>query len=232
MSIHFFKNKSLLYAEDEKIAQTLYAGYFEQYFNTVYIADDGQQALEIYKEKQPDIIVLDIEMPILSGLAVCKAIRENDKKTKIILLTARDDKEALLEAIILGLTTYLEKPVKKEQLDQALLKLSEELYQENQILLWQDHEQAFYWDSQQKELFCDSHIISLTKKQKLLFELLITTHHEKVNYHQIYEFVWSEDINEQHFSERAIITLIKKLRAKLPPDVIKNAYGLGYYLKK
>jgi len=232
VSIHFLKNKSLLYAEDEEVAQTLYAGYFKQYFNTVYVADNGQQALELYKEKQPDIIVLDIEMPILSGLAVCKAIRENDKKTKIILLTARDDKEALLEAIELGLTSYLEKPVKKEQLDQVLEKLSKKLYQANQILLWQDLEQVFYWDCQQKELFCDSQIILLTKKQKLLFELLITSHHEKVNYHQIYDYVWPEDINNQQFSERAIITLIKNLRTKLPPDVIKNAYGLGYYLKK
>lgn len=232
MSISFLKNISLLYAEDEKIAQALYTGYFEQFFNTVYVANDGQQALAIYKEKQPDIIVLDIEMPKLNGLDVCKVIRENDKKTKIILLTARDDKEALLEAIELGLTTYLEKPVKKEKLDQVLVKLSEQLCQANKILLWSDDEQEFYWDLERRELFCNSQLVSLTKKQKLLFELLLTTHNEKLNYHQIHDYVWSDDHDSQHFSERSIITLIQKLREKLPPDVIKNAYGLGYYLKK
>ena len=232
MSIYFSKNISLLYAEDEKMAQTLYSSYFKQYFNTVYVADNGQQALDCYKENQPDVIVLDINMPILSGLEVCAAIREKDKNSKIILLTARDDKDALLQAIELGLSTYLEKPVRKEQMNQVLLKLSHELQQMDRIFLWQDNKQKFYWDRQKKELFCNSQIFSLPRKQKLLFELLVTTHHEQVSSQLIYNFVWPEDPNVQKYNERLIITLIKNLREKLPPGVIKNAYGLGYYLQK
>lgn len=228
----FFQNMSLLYAEDEIVAQALYHEYFKKYFNTIYLAENGQKALNIYKEKKPDIVILDISMPILGGLDVCKIIRKNDKYTKIILLTALTDKDILLEAIELGLTTYLEKPVKKEKLAQALLKLSEEFLNVKNVLLYKDKEQSYSWDSHKRELFCNSDIISLTKKEKSLLELLITTHHNKVTYQQIFDVVWFDSENFQDYSESSIKTLIKKLRSKLPPDLIKNAYGLGYYLEK
>ena len=228
----FFQNMSLLYAEDEIVAQALYHEYLKQYFNTIYIAENGQKALDIYKQKKPDIIILDISMPILSGLDVCKIIRKNDKQTKIILLTALADKDTLLEAVEIGLTTYLEKPVKKEKLHQALQKLSDEFLDVKKILLYKVREQSYSWDSHKRELFCNSDIISLTKKEKALLELFITTHHDKVTYQQIYDFVWFDSHDFQDYSESSIKTLIKKLRSKLPADLIKNAYGLGYYLEK
>ncbi len=227
-----FSNMKLLYAEDDVVTQAFYEDYFKKYFNTVYIAGNGRQALQLYNECKPDIIVLDINMPFLSGLDVCKTIRAKDKKTKIILLTSRTDKEALLEAVELGLTTYLEKPVNQEQLTKALHKLLDEIQQSGNILLSNHNNQSFYWNIQDRELLCDNAIISLTKKEKLLLELLVTTHHNKVSYERIYEVVWFEDYCAQNYSEDSIKTIIKKLRTKLPPKLIKNAYGIGYYLAR
>lgn len=230
--VEFFKNMSLLYAEDDIVAQTIYEDYFQQYFNTLYLAENGQQALEIYKEKRPDIVILDINMPLLSGLGVCKAIRKEDKETKIILLTSRSDKQAFLEAVELGLTTYLEKPVKIEQLNQAMFKLSAEFQDTSKISLYQSEDEFFHWDKIHRELHRNLDIIPLTKKEKLLLELLVTTHHNKLSNENIYNAVWFEDYCNQKYHESSIKTLINKLRAKLPPKIIKNAYGLGYYLDK
>ncbi len=226
----FFKGMSLLYAEDEIVSRVLYEDYFRDYFNTIYVAKDGQEALELYNEKKPDILFLDINMPILNGLDVCKAIRIDDKKTKIILLTARTDKQALFEAIELGLTTYLEKPVRREQLKEALFKLSQEIGESSKILLRHSNEFSYFWDTHKRELFCNSDVVSLTKKEKLFLELLVTTHHDKIDYEQIYSIVWFEDYNSENYSELSIKSLIKKLRTKLPSGMIKNAYGEGYYL--
>ncbi len=226
----FFQHMNLLYAEDEVVSRTLYEEYFKKYFNQVYTAADGSQALKIFHEKKPDIVVLDINMPLLNGLEVCKTIRETDNETSIILLTARTDKQALLEAIELGLTTYLEKPVAKEQLNQALLKLADKLHQTNQIIFYNEQNKKFLWDNLKRELFCNSELLALTKKEKLLLELLLTTHHDKVSYEKIYDAVWSEDYGAHNYSELSIKTLIKKLRAKLPAGIIKNAYGIGYYI--
>ena len=228
----FFQNNSLLYAEDEPVAQALYEDYFKKYFKNIYTANDGQKALEIYTQERPDVVILDINMPVLSGLDVCKAIRKTDSKTRIILLTIRTDKEAFLKAVELGLTTYLEKPVKRDKLDQSLLKLATEMYYENQIIICKVDTDMYVWNKGKRELFCNSDVIVLTKKEKLLLELLVSTHHDKVSYEQIYKVVWLEDYNMQNYNELSIKTLIKKLRAKLPSKLIKNAYGLGYYLDK
>ncbi len=226
----FFKGMSLLYAEDEMISRTLYEDYFKAYFKIIYVAKNGQEALDFYTEKRPDILILDINMPILNGLDVCKAVRAKDKKTKIIVLSARTDKEALLEAIELGLTTYLEKPLKKEQLEEALNKLAEELGKSTKVLLRQMDDNSYFWDTKKRELLLNSEIIALTKKEKLLLELLVNTHHDKITYQHIYDTVWFEDYNAEYYSELSIKSLIKKLRAKLPKNTIKNSYGLGYYL--
>lgn len=227
----FFQNMSLLYAEDDSVSRTLYEHYFQYYFNTLYIVENGQQALDVYYNNKPDIVVLDINMPLINGLEVCESIRKEDKHTKIILLSARNDKQTLFKAIELDLITYLEKPVSKQQFNQALLKLASELHHTDYVKLWQIEEQSYCWHPIKRELFCNNDIISLTKKEKILLELLINSHHKKTSYQQIFA-AFLEANHNQKYSEASIKSVIKKLRSKLPPTVIKNTYGLGYYLKK
>ncbi|MFK5892682.1 MAG: response regulator transcription factor [Pseudomonadota bacterium] len=227
----FLEQMTLLYAEDEIITQTLYTKYFKSYFKTVYTAENGQQAIEIYKNKKPDVVILDINMPLLSGLEVSKKIRKKDQHTKIILLTSRIDKEAFLEAVELGLTTYLEKPVTKERLIYSLNKLFDDDYKTESSILWHHNEQVFSWYFLNRELLCNRQIVHLTKKEKFLLELLVNSRHEKVTYQKIYEALWYDD-NHKEFSEASIKTLINGLRSKLPPKAIKNVYGLGYFLKR
>jgi len=226
--MQILKNLTLLYAEDETITQALYVRYFKDYFKTVLTAENGQQALDLYNSEKPDVVILDINMPILSGLEVSKRIRESDKETKVILFTARTDKEALLKAVELGLITYLEKPVSKEKLQQALKKISAEFKKAEPLMLWHIDGQNYSWDYVKRELSFDNKVLSLTKKEILLFELLLTTRQDKISNQIIYENVWEDD--EKEYSENAIKAVIKGLRAKLPPETIKNIYGLGYYL--
>jgi len=68
-------NKSLLYAEDDPITKQLYEAFFNQFFGTVYGAENGKQALELYHSKKPDVVILDINMPYLNGLELCKKIQ-------------------------------------------------------------------------------------------------------------------------------------------------------------
>jgi len=229
--IDVLKQKNVLYAEDDIVTQRLYKGYFEHYFENVYLAENGQQAIDLYNEKKPDIIFLDINMPVLNGLDVCKEIRKNDSNTKIILLTTRSDKEALLQAVELGLTTYLEKPVSKVRLKQVLIKLAADFKKTGKTLIRQHNDNSYIWNSVTRELFCNSNLIHLTKNEKLLLELFISSHHEKVSNEQIYSYVWSDDLDKE-FSELSIKALIKRLRNKLPPNSIINSYGLGYSFNK
>ena len=98
---------TLLYAEDEEITRINYAKYLSRFFDKVYEASDGKEALEIYKAKKPDILLLDIDMPHIDGLEVARRIREKDKKCRIIMLTAIKDVDKLIFATELNLTKYL-----------------------------------------------------------------------------------------------------------------------------
>ena len=229
--IQQLKHKTLLYAEDDIVTQTLYKEYFEIFFGTVYLAENGQQALEIYHDKSPDVICLDINMPIISGLQVCKNIRKKDNKTKIILLTCLTDKQTLFEAVELGLSSYLEKPISELKLKQALIKLSGQFKAQSKELICSENNQYYFWDKEKQQLLRDNEPIHLTKNEKRLLELLVTSQHHILDYQQIYNYVWFDDLDKE-YSERSIKSLIKRVRSKLPDNTIKNVYGLGYSINK
>lgn len=226
--MNLLKQKTLLYAEDEIIIQKQYSQYFRNYFKTVLTALDGDEAYKIYYNKKPDVLILDINMPKLNGLEVAKKIREYDVDTKIILLTGRSDKETLKEAIELGLTTYLEKPITRESLKNTLVKLAQSLEKDTLKALWYINGDYYIWDSDKMELKYKDKQILLTKQENLLFQLFIVSNERNITYQDIYEAVWYDDFSKE-FKESTIKTLISGLRIKLPPKAIKNAYGMGYF---
>jgi len=225
--MNLLKNKTLLYGEDELDIQKHYSNYFKHYFKIIYTANDGKDALGKYREYKPDIIILDINMPYLSGLEVARKIREDDNDVSIILLTARSDKKALIEAVELGLVTYLEKPICRDALKKALAKLNQKEKSKNNINLWFYKNNYYVWDKIKQQLFYQQQVL-LTKQEILLLEILISNNGAKVSYQTIYEKVWFNE--DKEYKESTIKTLISALRIKLPPKAIENVYGMGYYL--
>jgi len=228
---HFLKDKILLYAEDELQTQQQYQCFFENYFKTVLTADDGQQALDVYVDKKPDVLVLDINMPKISGLDVCKEIRKSDKETQIILLTSHTDKQLLFAAVEMGLTCYLEKPIGRKALKEALLKLENRQPRIQDIPLWGINQKNYKWDCYKKTLYCNKQSIYLTKKETDLFQLFISHAGKTLSYREMYQGIEDKRMKKK-YSENAIKTLLKELRSKLPPDAINNVYGQGYILEK
>ena len=111
---------TVLYAEDDPQSRQNYAFVLEEYFSNVYIAKDGKEALDIYYNKKPDILLLDISMPYINGLEVATKVRKENKNIPIIMLTAHADKENLLAAIPLKLTDYLLKPIDDKNLKKIM----------------------------------------------------------------------------------------------------------------
>src|SRR6478736_8747088 len=106
----------ILIAEDQSgIADFLRQGLEEEGYQTV-LASDGQLALEVYAEVKPDLVLLDWMLPKMVGIAVCKAIREQDAKTPIIFLTAKDTIQETIEGLKAGANDYIKKPFSFEEL--------------------------------------------------------------------------------------------------------------------
>lgn len=226
------KNKykyTLLFIEDEEAIRKNYVSYFNMLFETVYEAADGEEAYQIYKEKKPDIMIIDINIPKLNGIDLLKKIREKDHSTKAIMLTAHSDVSFLLKATGLKLTKYLIKPVSRDELKSALNIALEELSKfsvvsKKTLTLDEDH----IWDCELEELKKDSKTIKLTNKEKKVLKLLITNPEKTFTPDDIIFEVW-DDYNEGNFS--SLRTIIKNLRKKVPKEMIKNIFGIGYKIE-
>jgi diguanylate cyclase (GGDEF)-like protein/PAS domain S-box-containing protein len=111
---------SLLYVEDERVTREQISRILQRIVTELYVAENGQEGLELYREKRPDIIMTDIMMPHMNGLEMAREIRRLDQDSQIIMLTAYSDTEYLLECISLGINQYAQKPVDFSQLAAAI----------------------------------------------------------------------------------------------------------------
>jgi two-component system response regulator VanR len=96
---NIYKNIKILYVEDDEIARENGIEYLKTTLSIIYEASDAIKALQLYEKYKPDIIITDIQMPKLNGLEFVKRIRQKDKKTQVIIITAFCDKDYLLKAI-------------------------------------------------------------------------------------------------------------------------------------
>ena len=137
------KNIKILYVEDDEIARENGVEYLQNFFEQIYEASDAIKALQLYEKYQPDIIITDIQMPKLNGLEFVKKIRQKDKKTQIIIITAFCDRDYLLKAIELQLVKYLVKPVKEKEFEEALFLCVNSLQEDNSNIIKLDDDSYF-----------------------------------------------------------------------------------------
>lgn len=220
---------TLLYVEDEITTLLIYEKYFKNKFKALYTARDSVKALEIYEKNKPDVIILDINIPGINGLELAKCIKKINNNSKIIMLTARNDKETLLEAIELNLLTYLEKPLNRIKMKNLLEKIEDSFRIDKYLVIYEDGINNLLWNDSKKYLLKNSEIIKLTKKETLLIDLFIMNFSTVITFEMIYNHIYQED-DYKDFSIPAIKTLIKNLRSKLPYLNIKSSYGTGFIL--
>ena len=220
---------SILFVEDEKAIRENYVLYLDMFFDEVYQAEDAELAYEIYKQKKPNILIVDIHLPKLSGIDLLKKIRETDHATKSIILTAHADTNFLLEAASLKLTKYLIKPVSKDDLQDAIDLVLKELSSFDTLALKQIVlKEGYSWFYETQKLMCENEIIKLTKKEKILFSFLASDVNKVFSYEDIIYELWPtpDDGNID-----ALKTMIKNLRKKLPKDTVQNIFGVGYKIE-
>ncbi len=108
----------LLMVEDHKLLRVGLKAIFEEYPNLEIIgeAEDGQQAVKLARELKPDVILMDIGLPVFSGIEATRRIKESNPEIKIIVLTSHTDEKEVMEALSAGASAYALKDVKTEHL--------------------------------------------------------------------------------------------------------------------
>jgi len=222
-------NYSILYAEDDKSIRDNFIILLQEMFRDVYIADNGKDTLKIYIEKKPDILLLDIRMPIIDGLEVAKQIRKNDEKTPIIMLTGYADKEILLSAVNLKLEAYIMKPIDFANFNDMMKNLVEKMNQKHLIPLRKN----LVWDNNNHILIYENTIIKLTKKEQLVIELLLENLNQFIQNDNMIYHIWENELPDNSHDNK-LIQLIYRINKKLQKYLgeedkfIENSYTLGY----
>ncbi|HUW50526.1 MAG TPA: EAL domain-containing protein [Sulfuricella sp.] len=116
------KSVSVLYVEDDEEIRDQLSRFLKRRVGILYIATNGQEGLESWRLHQPDVVVTDIMMPVMDGLKMAEAIKQENPSVPIIVTTAFNETEFFLKAIDLGIEKYVIKPVKTEQLLAAIRK--------------------------------------------------------------------------------------------------------------
>ena len=216
------KNFTILYVEDDEEVRKGAVEYLRRMCKEVLEAKDGKEAINIYKEHRPDIIITDINMPKLNGLDMARYIRSEDKEVQIIVATAHSDTDYLMQAVELQLVKYLIKPITQDKLLSALQQSVALIEDKSKFTLALSATCSYNAYSQ--VILDKDKEIKLTKNERLFLDLLAHHHSRVVRYEEIENAIWPLE----GMSQDAIRSLVRGLRKKLPENAIDNISGIGY----
>lgn len=221
--------KILVVEDDELLAEVLTEILANQNY-AVEIATDGKAGKDLIETYDYDLILLDVMLPKLDGISLCRHIRSLGLQMPVLLLTGRDSSHEKAIGLDAGADDYVVKPFDEEELVarvRALLRRSGKTSQP--VLEWGN----LRLDPSSCEVIYDQDFLSLTPKEYALLELFLRNSRRVFSCGMILEHLWSY---EDTPGEEAVRTHIKGLRMKLrnvgaPSDLIETVYGIGYRLK-
>ncbi len=223
---------SVLFIEDNDTLRHTTKDLLEEFFYYTSVARDGKDGLDIYEEyidtnkKYFDIVITDIRMPKMDGISLTKEIFKINKKQKILVISAYDDKKYFIELINLGVSGFIQKPLTSKQLFSTLTEVCSELAQEKEFFRFLEFSDNFKWDMKNNILYKKDLEVNLSKNEKMTLELLVSDLKQNFTGLEIFEHL-NEDNPDKEFSYDSIKSLIKRLRKKVP-NLINTTPELGY----
>ena len=219
--------KSILIADDEvDIWEMLNYTFTREGYETFY-AENGRIAIELAEKHDPEVILLDIMMPEMDGIEVCRSLRSNSRfsDTTILFLTARGEEYSELAGFEAGADDYIVKPVKLRSLVKRLNVISgrKSRPQTPEILKFS----RFAIDRDRYVLIIDGNERKIPKKEFELLFLLASNKDKVITRQQILEEVWGKDVI---VVDRTIDVHIRRIRKKIGSEAIQTIKGVGYKL--
>lgn len=227
--------KKILIVEDEANIRRGIKVWLEQEEYVVLEAEDGKVAVEMIKNNQIDLIILDVMLPYLDGFEILKIIRKNKAVwIPVIMLTAKSDEETKISGLEQGADDYITKPFSNREL---VARINSQLRKRTQTMLNINLNMPFMIDYNLYELKKDDQAVSITKKEAMLLTYLIEHANSYVSKIELLQNVWGKKDLDLHASAetRTVDIHISKIRKKLA-DIgcekhlkTKNNIGYGLY---
>lgn len=215
---------NILLIEDDRPLNKAISVYFKKEKFYVLSSFSGQEALDILFQNNLDLIILDINLPDLSGFDLIEQIKIINSNIPILILSACDLDSAILHGFNLGAEDYVTKPFNIEILHKKI-----------NVILKRNTKNTFYkddhlfFDKNTSKLVIDNKEVKLTPLEFKLLSLFLENQNQIILKETIIEKIW--DSNENYVDEHTLLVNISRLRNKIEDDkhhYIKTVYGLGY----
>jgi len=211
----------ILLVEDNKTIGSNITKYLELEKHEVMWAENGLYAFEVLKHHEFDVIILDIMLPGMDGITLCKNIRKEQPTTPIIMTTAKGELDDKLEWFACGADDYIVKPFDLKELDARIIAVTKRLPVKD-VLEYKN----LRLDKDQKKIFKNNKEIKLTLKEFQIIEYLLERKGRSISRTEIIEEIRG---NDQVFEEDAKLDVyISMLRKKLGKTMIDTIKGFGY----
>ncbi|GAB4449008.1 MAG: response regulator transcription factor [Bacteroidia bacterium] len=219
--------KILIVDDEEDILQFLSYNLQKEGYQVI-TATNGADAIKLAQKEVPDLIVLDIMMPVMDGMETCKELRSlPETKDKIIVfLTARSEDYSQIAGFENGADDYITKPIKPKLFISRIKALLRRIQHTDTSSIIDLGEIKI--DKEKHLVYKNDQVIEMPKKEFMLLELLASKPGKVFSREFILEKVWGEDVI---VGERTIDVHIRKIREKIGDNYIKTVKGLGYKLE-
>jgi DNA-binding response OmpR family regulator len=221
----------VLIVDDEKVIREVLEAYFVKEGWKVLFASNGVEGLKQVKDQSPDLIVLDLMLPDISGEEVCRLVRK-DSNIPILMLTAKSAEDDLINGLVIGADDYVTKPFSPREVVvrvKALIRRAQQTVNESELSFNND---KLIIDFIKKEVKLDNGILTLTPNEYKLLTAMVSYPGKVYSRADLLEKVQE---NGSYFEgyERNIDTHVKNLRKKIEtdtrhPNFIITVFGMGY----
>ena len=220
----------LLVIEDERVLCETIVRSLRRLAYSVDHCYDGDKALELLGTERYDLVLLDLNLPGKDGMTVLRTFRQRDRKTPVLILSARSEVKDKVEGLDAGANDYLSKPFHLAELEARIRSLTLRQFTQNDVVL---HCGPLSFDARSRTATAAGQPLALTRKETGILEYLLLHRGRPVSQEELLEHVWDNSVDNFSNSIRVHISALrKKLRAALGYDPVRNRIGEGYLIEE
>ena len=191
---------------------------------------DGDTAIDLLGSERYDLVLLDLNLPGADGMTVLRTLRQTDRETRVLILSARSEVADKVEGLDAGANDYLAKPFHLEELEARIRSLTLRQFTQNDVVL---HCGPLSFDTRSRATTAAGQPLALTRKETGILEYLLLHRGRPVSQEELLEHVWDNSVDNFSNSIRVHISALrKKLRAALGYDPVRNRIGEGYLIEE
>ena len=191
---------------------------------------DGDTAIDLLGSERYDLVLLDLNLPGADGMTVLRTLRQTDRETRVLILSARSEVADKVKGLDAGANDYLAKPFHLEELEARIRSLTLRQFTQNDVVL---HCGPLSFDARSRTATAAGQPLALTRKETGILEYLLLHQGRPVSQEELLEHVWDNSVDNFSNSIRVHISALrKKLRAALGYDPVRNRIGEGYLIEE